>query len=139
MTTRRSLAALLPALLAAARPAAAADLLPSLMMNPGDATARQGQTTSQLRFFDGLTHENFRVEVHETTLAPGAAPHAAHRHVHEELVIIREGSLQVDMEGEPSKVVQTGGVIFAASNRLHGWRNPGATPASYFVIAIGND
>ena len=137
--SRRTLAAALPAMLATATGANAAEALPSLMMNPSDATARQGETTSQLLFFDGLTHENFRVEAHETTLAPGKAPHAAHRHIHEELIIIREGSLEVEMEGEPTKVIQAGGLIFAASNRLHGWTNPGATPARYFVIAIGND
>lgn len=137
--SRRTLAVALPAMLAAADSAQAAELLPSLMMNPEDAEARQSAASRQRRFFDGLTHENFRVEVHETTLPPHGAPHAAHRHVHEELVIIREGSLEVEMEGEPTKVVQAGGLIFAASNRMHGWKNAGATPASYFVIAIGND
>jgi quercetin dioxygenase-like cupin family protein len=137
--SRRTLTAVLPAMLAAAGRANAAELLPSLLMNPGDATQRQSETTSQRRFFDGLTHENFRVEVHETTLVPGAAPHAAHRHVHEELIIIREGSLEVEMEGEARNVVHAGGLIFAASNRMHGWKNAGQSAASYFVVAIGGD
>ena len=137
--SRRTLAALLPAAMAGAAPAKAAELLPSIIMNPDEAAARQSETTRQRRFFDGLTHERFRVEVHETILAPGVAPHAAHRHVHEELVIVREGALEVEMEGEAMKVVRAGGLIFAASNRMHGWKNAGDTPASYFVVAIGND
>jgi quercetin dioxygenase-like cupin family protein len=86
--------------------------------------------------FDGLTHSGFHVDLHETELAPGMAPHAPHRHEHEEIVMIREGTLEVTIEGKVT-TVGTGSVVYAASNDLHGWKNVGATHAHYFVIALG--
>src|SRR5258708_5782810 len=72
--------------------------------------------------FDGLTHSGFHVDLHETDLAPGQAPHAAHRHEHEEIVMLREGTLEITIEGKVS-IVGPGSVVYAASNELHGWKN----------------
>lgn len=86
--------------------------------------------------FDGLTHGGFHVDLHETQLAPGAAPHAPHKHEHEEVVMIREGTMEVTIEGK-STVVGPGSVVWAGSNDMHGWKNVGTTVAQYFVIALG--
>jgi mannose-6-phosphate isomerase-like protein (cupin superfamily) len=76
------------------------------------------------------------VELHETTLMPGQMPHPAHKHVHSELMLIREGSVEFIMDGRSEKV-GPGGVCFAASGQMHGLKNTGTVPANYFVIAIG--
>jgi len=86
--------------------------------------------------FDGFTHGGFHVDLHETQLPPGAAPHAPHRHEHEEIVMIREGTMEVTIEGKVS-VVGPGSVVWAGSNDMHGWKNVGTTVAQYFVIALG--
>jgi quercetin dioxygenase-like cupin family protein len=68
-----------------------------------------------------------------TTLNPGMASHPPHQHANEELVIIREGTVEALVQGE-WKRVGPGSVIFNASNQLHGLRNVGTGPATYHVI-----
>jgi len=74
-------------------------------------------------------------ECHITTLNPGEEPHPPHRHVAEELMIIKEGTLEA-LQGNKTNIVKAGGIIFEASNELHGLRNPGPNPATYYVISI---
>ena len=73
------------------------------------------------------------LEMHITTLQPGTTSHEPHRHANEELIILREGSLETLSNGV-WKPVGSGSVIFNASNDLHGVRNVGTTPATYHVV-----
>jgi quercetin dioxygenase-like cupin family protein len=74
-----------------------------------------------------------QLEMHVTTLNPGLEAHPPHRHVNEELIILREGRCETLSDGKWIKV-GPGSVVFNASNSLHGFRNIGATPATYHVI-----
>jgi quercetin dioxygenase-like cupin family protein len=73
------------------------------------------------------------LEIHISTLAPGKSPHAPHQHEHEELLIVKEGTLDAFQSGATRRV-GPGGIIFQASNELHNVTNVGTTPATYFVI-----
>lgn len=74
-----------------------------------------------------------QLEIHITTLNPGEASHAPHRHVNEELIILREGECETLSDGRWIKV-HPGSIVFNASNSLHAIRNVGAIPATYDVI-----
>jgi quercetin dioxygenase-like cupin family protein len=73
------------------------------------------------------------LEIHITTLNPGKSPHPPHRHPNEEMLIIRQGTLEAYINGD-WKRVGPGSVIFFASNQLHGVRNVGDDPAIYHVV-----
>ena len=73
------------------------------------------------------------LEIHISTLNPGKSPHAPHQHQHEELLILKEGTLDTFQSGATRRV-GAGGIIFQASNEMHNVTNAGQTPATYFVI-----
>lgn len=74
-----------------------------------------------------------QLEMHISTLNPGLESHPPHRHVNEELIILREGECETLSDGKWVKVTPRS-VVFNASNSLHGFRNVGTTPATYHVI-----
>ncbi len=120
----------------AANAAAAPATLPSSAMRFEDFKVKQNRTNRSRDVFDGLTHSGYRVDMHLTELSPGEMPHAAHQHAHEELVMLREGTLEVTISGKVT-VVGPGSVVYVASNEMHGWKNAGDKPAHYFVMALG--
>ncbi len=73
------------------------------------------------------------LEIHVTTLNPGELAHPPHQHPDEELLIIKEGTVEALVNGE-WKRIGPGSVVFQASNQLHAIRNVGETPATYHVI-----
>jgi XRE family transcriptional regulator, regulator of sulfur utilization len=73
------------------------------------------------------------LEMHITTLKPRTTSHAPHKHANEELVIVKEGTLQAHVNGQEI-VVGPGSVLFFASQQPHAVQNIGDTPATYHVI-----
>ncbi|HEY4235086.1 MAG TPA: cupin domain-containing protein [Lacipirellulaceae bacterium] len=74
-----------------------------------------------------------QLDIHVTTVNPGQRSHEPHRHPEEEVIIVKEGTIESMQEGVTTKV-GPGSVIFEASNQLHGLANGGDTPATYLVI-----
>jgi quercetin dioxygenase-like cupin family protein len=71
--------------------------------------------------------------LHVTTLEAGVAAHPPHRHPDEEMMIVKDGTLEV-LTNDVVTRVGPGSVMFYASDELHGVKNVGADSASYFVI-----
>ncbi len=134
---------LLPVLLLLATPLIAQSPAPT----PADAPAKLG---SRVFVFDELkakpnavgevrtvvnlpsaTFEKF--ESHITTLHPGQASHAPHKHAREEFIIIKEGTLEVHINGQTQRA-GPGSLLFYASNDMHAVKNVGDTRATYLVF-----
>ncbi len=135
--TRRDLSKAL-ALLAGFDAAAEAAVLPSMALPYDKLPVRDNGANRQRAVFKGETHTGFPVDLHETELAPGMAPHPPHSHVHEEMIIIREGEMEVTISGKTTRL-GPGSVAWIASNEHHGWKNAGATRARYMVLALGRE
>jgi quercetin dioxygenase-like cupin family protein len=85
--------------------------------------------------FDSPTLTLDGYSCHITTLDPGKEPHPPHQHPEEELLVIKEGTLEVMQNGVTNQV-SAGGMVFCASNEPHGWRNTSASPVTYYVIKV---
>ena len=112
--------------------------LPSKAYRFEDLPVRKSDGNRFRPVLEGLTHSGCPLEVHETDLAPGGTPHPPHHHVHEEMFLVREGAIEVTINGRSTQL-GPGSLAFIASNDEHGIRNAGVTHAQYFVIAIGNE
>jgi len=121
--SRRDLALLMPALLPAVAVAQTStpsvSHLPSSATRLDDITPKPSGAMTARQFFKGQTHSGFLLDLHETELAAGEAPHAPHQHVHEEMLLIREGQLDVTIEGKTTKL-DAGSVAFLTSGQMHG-------------------
>ncbi len=135
--SRRRFAFLLPAL-APAQTTARKEPLPSNAFRYEDMAARKSGAIVARQILTGGTHTGYAIDLHETELPAGQAPHAPHHHVHEEMLLVREGLLEVTI-GERATRLGPGSVAYLASNQEHGWRNVGTGPARYFVLALGDD
>lgn len=82
---------------------------------------------------DGPTATFVRFEAHVTTLLPGKSSHAPHQHAQEELIILRDGTLDVSLNGVVTRA-GPGSLLFFAANDFHNVTNAGDTPATYFVF-----
>ncbi|MGA8598683.1 MAG: cupin domain-containing protein [Bryobacteraceae bacterium] len=135
--TRRDLSLLLP-LVFSARAKSATTELPSQAHPFDQLPMKQSGENKQWAVLDGMTHAGCPLEVHITNLPAGGAPHPPHHHVHEEMILVQEGTMEVTISGKSTRM-GPGSVAFVHSNEEHGWKNVGDTRAQYFVIAIGRE
>lgn len=83
--------------------------------------------------FDGPTTTLDKINCHITTLNPGQQSGEPRLHVQEEIVVVKEGTVEAMYDGH-SETVGPGSVIFFASGATTRLRNPGKVPCTYTVI-----
>jgi mannose-6-phosphate isomerase-like protein (cupin superfamily) len=138
--TRRDLSILLPLLAAADASAQNAPpaSLPSKTYAFDDLPVKKNGPNTSRAVLKGAIHDGCPLEMHITELGAGLAPHAPHHHGHDEIVIIRQGTLAVTVGGNTTNA-GPGSVVFFASGEEHGMKNTGSDKAMYYVIALGKD
>jgi XRE family transcriptional regulator, regulator of sulfur utilization len=114
----------------------AKSILHSSVFNYSSLPVEKKPTGERRGVFDSPTATLGRLECHISTLNPGEAPHAAHQHPEEEVMILQEGTLEVMQNGQTNRV-DAGGIIFCAANEMHGFRNVGTNRAVYYVVKFG--
>jgi mannose-6-phosphate isomerase-like protein (cupin superfamily) len=92
----------------------------------------------QKRMFTAKTHTGFKIESHQSDIAPGEVNHPPHQHLREEMMLIREGVMELTIAGKPYRL-GPGDVGVIGSNELHNAKNVGTTRATYFIVNIGRD
>ena len=120
-------------LAAVAGTSARADVLGSTLFDWAALTPQPNRTGEVRRVVQKPTATLEELEIHITTLRPGEQSHPPHQHVNEEILIVKEGTVEALVAGE-LKRGGPGSLIFQASNVLHNIKNVGSTPATYHVI-----
>jgi quercetin dioxygenase-like cupin family protein len=104
-----------------------------------DSLAPRTTAAGQSRaVFDNPTPTLEKLEVHITTLQPGMMSHPVHRHPWEEMLLVKEGSVVVSINGK-KQPAGPGSLIFLASNDPHNAQNVSDKPATYYVINFYTD
>lgn len=83
--------------------------------------------------FDGPTATVDKMHCHITTLNPGEKSGEPSKHLQEEVIVVKEGSVEANWDGK-SKIGGPGSVIFFAAGATTFLRNAGTTPCTYVVI-----
>jgi quercetin dioxygenase-like cupin family protein len=92
----------------------------------------------RLDMFRAKTHTGFKMESHSSEIAPGEVNHPPHQHFREEMILVREGTVELTVDGKAYRL-GPGDVGVIGSNGMHNAKNVGTSLARYFIVNIGRD
>jgi XRE family transcriptional regulator, regulator of sulfur utilization len=114
-------------------PAAASDKLTSRVYVWEDLKVQPTKNGVRRDVFDGPTTTLDKAHCHITTLNPGENSGEPRKHLQEEVIIVKEGSVEMHIDGR-TQAGSPGSVFFLAANAVTALRNAGTTPATYIVV-----
>ena len=74
-----------------------------------------------------------KLHCHISTLRPGERSSAPRLHPQEEVIIVKEGTIEAEYDGHTS-VATAGSIIYFAAGAVTAMKNVGTTPATYYVL-----
>lgn len=102
---------------------------------PAKAGSMAGHTSS--RYVMGMLKAgNIRLEMHESTIEPGAQHEAVGTHLHSEIWLVREGTAELTTNGVARTMV-AGDVGICCAGDKHFIANTSDKPVTYFVVTVG--
>src|SRR5262249_48783649 len=108
-------------------------VLASGLVRSEDAVPTRGEWGEWRRYFRGDTHGTRDMVVLAVTLKPGQAPHPSHRHAEEEFMILADGIGTWHLDGKEFPA-RKGDAVYAAPWTIHGLRNTGDAPLTYYMV-----
>lgn len=142
---RREFAVLLPVLLAgsglvvegADGQGAGLPVVESGVYKPTPAKAGSMAGHSSSRYLAGMLKAgDIRLEMHESTIQPGAEHEAVGTHRHSEIWLVREGTAELTTNGVARTMV-AGDVGICCAGDKHFIANTSDKPVTYFVVTVG--
>ena len=82
-------------------------------------------------YFDGPTELLKAMTTGSVVLLPGEQPHPPHLHPEEEFMLVTEGTGEIFVDGTTHQV-GSGAMMYCAANKLHGIKNTGSEPMTFF-------
>jgi mannose-6-phosphate isomerase-like protein (cupin superfamily) len=79
---------------------------------------------------------NIRLEVHETTQEVGAPHEPIETHLHSEIWLVQQGTVELTVNGKAQRL-KAGEMGLCVAGDRHYIQNVGETPATYFVVTLG--
>lgn len=99
-----------------------------------EAEVRQRESGKRMPMLLGASRDFVYLEMHATTLVPGASPHAPHAHDDiEEVLIVKEGMLEVSIGKEKHKL-SPGSIALIMPGDRHGITNKGTDEVLYYTF-----
>jgi quercetin dioxygenase-like cupin family protein len=142
---RREFAGLLPALMgtlalipeSAEGQSTTLPVLESGVFKPTPAKAGSMAGHSSSRYTIGMLKAgNIRLEMHESTIEPGAEHEAVGTHLHSEIWLVREGTAELTTNGV-ARTMTAGDVGICCAGDKHFIANTSDKPVTYFVVTVG--
>ena len=111
----------------------AADKVPNVTMDKGQAKVTKEPFGDLRIYFDGKTDQLGAMTFGSLLLKAGMTPHPPHQHPEEEIMVVTEGTGEISVEGKVTKVA-AGASMYCAANKLHGIVNTGKTPLLFYFF-----
>ncbi len=120
-------------MLAAQTPPDSAPKLPSAVYDWEKMPATPTPKGVRRDVFDGPTATLDKAHCHITTLNPGENSGEPRLHLQEEIIIVKEGLVEMHIDGK-TQTAGPGSVFFLAARATTALRNAGPTPCTYIVV-----
>jgi mannose-6-phosphate isomerase-like protein (cupin superfamily) len=82
-------------------------------------------------YFEGSTAQLNAMTAGSLRLKPGMSPHPPHEHPEEEFMVVTEGTGEISIEGQITRVAP-GSMMYCGAGKLHGIVNTGKTPLLFY-------
>jgi uncharacterized cupin superfamily protein len=109
------------------------EIVPSLFIDWRDVEFKPSEIGGRRNIMQQKTTVLKELEIHVTTIKEGLSSHAGHSHPDEELILVREGVVEMKINDKSFKA-GPGSLFFLGNDDFHGLTNAGKGQCEYYAI-----